>query len=410
MQKKTPPLTGEVYFCEHEYEKALPLLEKEVKKGLKPSMYQLAYMYQNGLGVKQDYEKAAKLYQLAASDYEYTLNKQNPKTKEDLPLNKRLRAQIDPSTNKDGDAFAFSKLDTNTPETKQLLSTFLSDGFFGLKPYNTNFILPIAYASEPYRRISSTKHYNNYTPQELEEIGTYDNQTEVEFQFSFRKPLTFNLFGMHESINLAFTQKVWWQLYSQSAPFRETNYLPEVFIVFPTSESFDEDSGLKGLKFGYLHESNGQEGYRSRSWNRLYVSGMWQWDNLFMSTRLWYRMNEQEKYSGYYDGKVDPDSGEYEPNDEGDDNPDIVDYLGFGDLGINYLYGKHQFGSLMRYSFGLGGKHVGAIDFNWSYPFLNSENTFWYVKIFNGYGESLIDYNRYVNKMAFGFSFSRALF
>jgi phospholipase A1 len=401
---------GEIYFSEHNYEKALPLLQEEADNGLKSAMYQLAYMYQNGLGVKQNYKKAAQLYQQAAADYEYVLNKPSPKLQEKLSFSERLSKQIDPATNKDGDAFAFSKLDTKTSETKHLLSKFLNDGFFGLKPYNTNYLIPVSYASDRYRRISSNTHYNNYTPEQLKEYAQYQEKTEVEFQFSLRKPLTFNLFGFNESINAAYTQKVWWQLYSDSAPFRETNYLPEIFVVVPTSKSFDERSGLKALKFGFLHESNGQEGYRSRSWNRLYLSGMWQWNNLFMATRLWYRLSEDEKYEGYYEGKVNPDTGEYEPNDDGDDNPDIQDYLGFGDIKISYLLGQHQFAALLRYNFGAGGEQRGAIDFNWSYPFLNSENTFWYVKFFTGYGESLIDYDQYVNKASFGFSFSRALF
>ncbi len=322
----------------------------------------------------------------------------------------RLSSQIHPETNKHGDAFALNKLDTDTPETKALLSTFLNNGFFGLKPYNTNFLLPVAKATKKYRHISSSTHYSNYTPEQMDKYGHYERETEVQFQFSLRKPLTFNLFGLNESINAAYTQKVWWQLYSDSAPFRETNYSPELFVIVPTSQSVDDTSGLKALKFGFMHESNGQEGYRSRSWNRLYLTGMWQWDNLFLASRVWYRMSEDEKYDGYYTGAVNPETGEYEPNDSGDDNPDILDYMGYGDIKFSYLYGKHQFGTLFRYNFGSGGEHRGAIDFNWSYPFLNSENTFWYVNLFSGYGESLIDYDQSVTKAAFGLSFSRALF
>ena len=56
-------VSSEKYFNEKQYEKALPLLENEAIKGIKPSLYRLAYMYQNGLGVKVDYQKAAFWFQ-----------------------------------------------------------------------------------------------------------------------------------------------------------------------------------------------------------------------------------------------------------------------------------------------------------------------------------------------------------
>ncbi len=331
-------------------------------------------------------------------------------TNEKSSFLERLGSQIDPDTNKKGNAFAFSKFDTDTRETKELFDTYLDGGFFGLVPYNTNYILPVSYSTHKYKRISSSTHYSNYSPQMLEKYGEYDKNTEVEFQISFRKPLTYNLFGFNESISVAYTQKVWWQIYTDSSPFRETNYSPEIFIIVPTIQKLDDMLGLKAIKGGYLHESNGQEGYRSRSWNRLYIDGMWQWENLFLSTRAWYKFKETEKYTGYYEGGANPETGLVEPNYEGDDNPDIEDYLGFGDIRLNYLYQKHQLGALVRYNFAKGGTNRGAIDLNWSYPFLNSENTFWYLKLFNGYGASLIDYDECVTKAAVGFSFSRALF
>lgn len=402
-------LSGEKYFNEKEYLKALPLLEDEAEKGSKPAMYRLAYMYQNGLGVEVDYKKAAHWFQQAASHYSYTLTMDSEEEKGKKSFSERLSDQMDPATTKEGVAYALQKVDTDTPETKSLMNSLLDGDFFGLQPYETNFVLPVAYATHKYRRVLSSTHHNNYT-EEQKKHAEYSQNTEVEFQFSLQKPLTYDLFGWNEYINVAYTQRVWWQLYSASAPFRETNYLPEIFMRLPTSESIDQASGLKAVKLGFLHESNGQEGYGSRSWNRLYITGMWQCDNLFLATRVWYRVPEEKKYDGYYSGGVNPETGEVEPNAAGDDNPDIENYLGYGDIKMNYLHKKNEFGALLRYNFGSGGKNRGAVDLHWSYPFFNSENTFWYVKFFSGYGESLIDYDRSVTKTAFGFSFSRGLF
>lgn len=102
------------------------------------------------------------------------------------------------------------------------------------------------------------------------------------------------------------------------------------------------------------------------------------------------------------------DSTIIEQASDGDDNPDIEDYLGSGDIKISYLYGRSQLGLLLRNNLKLS-DNKGAVEFSFSYPFFNSPNTFWYTKAFTGYGESLIDYNVNVTKVSFGFSFSRGL-
>ncbi|MEA1956406.1 MAG: phospholipase A [Campylobacterota bacterium] len=366
------------YFNQKEYNKAFPIVKEEAENGSKASMYRLGYMYMNGLGVKKDIQKASQWFQKSASQYHYTLDIKPKEDIEKLSFIQRVSNQIDPVTNKRKSEYTFKKMDVNTTETKELISSLENTGFYGLQPYKANYILPFS---------CSTNKYDNG-----------DLQTEVEFQLSFKKPITYNLFGFNEHFILAYTQKVWWQMYSDSAPFRETNYLPEVYISVPTTKSIDEKFGLKFMKYSFLHESNGRAGYSSRSWNRLYASANWQWDNLFLSTRTWYRIPENKK-------AINND-----PNAKGDDNPDIYKYLGYGDVKINYFFNKHEVGSMFRYNFGMGGKHRGAIDLHWTYPFFGSKNTFLYLRFFNGYGESLIDYDKSVTKSSIGFSLSREVF
>jgi len=387
-------LLSEKYFNEQLYKKAKPLLEIEAKKGSKASMYRLGFMYKNGLGVEQSDKKASYWFEKSASEYKFTLHMKSEAEVIKKPFTQRLRDQISPSTNKEGAEYALLKMDTDTPETKELISSQIKGDFFGLKPYRTNFLLPFSYSNKKYERVNDS---NLNTPKSY-----YDSNSEIEFQISLKKPLTYNLFGLNEYITAAYTQKVWWQLYSDSGPFRETNYLPELFITIPSSQEIDDKYSLKSIKTGFIHESNGQEGYKSRSWNRLYLSGQFQFNNLFISPRIWYRISEDKKNDDFYN--------ETSPNAKGDDNPNIYEYLGYGDLRLHYLFGKNELGSILRYNFGAGGKNRGSINLHWSYPFFNSKNTFWYVKFFNGYGESLIDYDKSVTKTAFGFSFSRSLF
>ena len=81
---------------------------------------------------------------------------------------------------------------------------------------------------------------------------------------------------------------------------------------------------------------------------------------------------------------------------EDDDNPDIVDYLGHGELFLGYDRGSHRYGLMLRNPF-----EYPTVQLDWSY--LLTDNVRLYVQYFNGYGESLIDYNRRANRIGVGF-------
>ena len=130
--------------------------------------------------------------------------------------------------------------------------------------------------------------------------------------------------GLNDYLSVAYTQQVWWQAYDDSAPFREINYTPEIFFTIPSPYDVDAKKHLKAVQFGYRYQSNGQEGYRSRSWNRLFIASLWQWDNLFLKAQAWYRIPEDRKDESFCDG-TNPDAS-------GGDNPNIENYLGYGDM------------------------------------------------------------------------------
>lgn len=247
-------------------------------------------------------------------------------------------------------------------ETEQTVQQILASAF-NLYPYEENFLFPISYDTKK---------------------RTDRKQTEVKFQISVKKPIFHNLFKMNETINFGYTQTSWWQFYEDSAPFRETNYKPEVFVEIPYGKK--DKTALKGFKLGLLHESNGQSEPKSRSWNRIYLTSYFQAGNLFIAPRVWYRLPEKE-------------------ND--DDNPDIQKYLGYGDLTLAYPYKKHTFKLLLRNNLRSSGNNKGYAQFDWTFPFFNSRNTFGYMQLSSGYGDSLIDYNEEINRISFGVSLSR---
>ena len=202
---------------------------------------------------------------------------------------------------------------------------------FNLYPHHENFFLPFSYDTK-------------------KRAGR--NQTEAKFQLSVKKPIFNNLFGLNESINFGYTHTSWWQIYEDSAPFRETNYKPEIFVTFPYGKK--EKTSLKGFTFGLLHESNGQGKPESRSWNRLYAEAYFQAGNLFIVPKAWYRLPEKRSE---------------------DDNPDLEDYMGYGDLTLLYPYKKHTFKLLLRNNLRSSGDNKGYAQFDWTFPFFNSKNT-----------------------------------
>ncbi len=224
-------------------------------------------------------------------------------------------------------------------------------------------------------------------------FGTYDKQTyddkrshfETAFQISAKKPITYNLFGLEEIINIAYTQKSFWQTSRESSPFRETNYAPEIFVEFP----YEHSSHFKGYRVSLIHESNGRKEEFSRSWNRIYLEGAFWFSNFFLMPKVWYRIPERKK---------------------DDDNPDITKYYGYGDLRFIYPYKNQIFDITLRDNLKFNSSNKASIEFNWTFPiptFKNLSKTYGFFQFFSGYGNSLIDYDKKTDKIGLGIAISR---
>jgi len=253
--------------------------------------------------------------------------------------------------------------DYKNSETKENVKQIFSRDF-SLYPYETNYLLP---ATLDFDKKSDRKEF------------------ETKFQISIMKPFLKNIFNQDEIYFFAYTQTSWWQTMADSAPFRENNYQPEIFVLFPM-EKYHKN--LDAIIFAINHQSNGRDKQYSRSWNRIYTRILFHYEEFIFNLRVWYRIPEKKK--------------KYPTDPDGDDNPDIEDYLGYGDLKIIYPYKDNLLTTLIRYN-----PHTqkGAIEIDYSKP-INKE-IFLYLQYFDGYGESLIDYNKYTQKIGIGFSYSR---
>jgi len=250
---------------------------------------------------------------------------------------------------------------------------------FLLTPHRRNYLLPVSYQSSRNQRLYAEAQ----SP-----LADLQN-TEVEFQLSVKILLREGIFGDNGHLYAAYTNHSLWQAYNQSIsrPFRETNHQPELIL------SFVNDWEILGFRnvlneFILNHHSNGQGGILSRSWNRIMFNTVFERGPVAFSLMPWYRIPEDEK-----SGPMDP---------TGDDNPDIDKFLGNFELTLAYQR-KDQLISLMLRN-NLRPDNKGAVELSWSFPV--SRTLRGYVKYFNGYGHSLIDYNFHTNAIGIGFTFT----
>lgn len=224
--------------------------------------------------------------------------------------------------------------------------------------------------------------YNNHHNDQYEEL----NATELKFQISFKVNLTEDVLG--GALVFGYTQQSYWQAFNTaiSSAFRETNYEPEIMWVFIRPRQID-NLVTRQIVVGFSHQSNGRSQPQSRSWNRLYMNFIAEYDDFYFSFKPWYRIPESDKA--------------YPTDPLGDDNPDIDRYLGTFELTATWArHDKQRIGLMLRNNFNFSDNR-GAVQIDWSYP-INSRLK-GYVQYFNGYGESLIDYNYSVNRLSIGF-------
>lgn len=269
---------------------------------------------------------------------------------------------------------------------------------FVLWPYRPCFFLPLAYNSSP----------NDSTQLDVDPKAK-SLYNEVKFQLSFKFKIWRDIVRIEEikkiierstgirgiDVWITYTQQSFWQLYNSafSAPFRDTNYEPELLINFDMQRKIP---GLMGTKLqfinvGFNHQSNGRAEPLSRSWNRIVANvgiensfGLENNDNFNLLLKTWYRVPEDAAH---------------------DDNPDLTDYMGYGEL-WGMLYWKNQrFAVMLRNN--LRSENKGAVQLDWSMPLSTIHESLakkisLYVQYFNGYGESLLDYNTSINRISAG--------
>lgn len=195
-----------------------------------------------------------------------------------------------------------------------------------------------------------------------------NESADVTFQISVRQRLTKSILPFKTFAYLTYTQKSFWDLYAESSPFRDTNYNPGLGL----GKYIFHQQKVVGAAFAQLkHESNGRDGLDSRSWN-------------YLSLSMKYFFNARFNLAGEV----------WIPYVDGDNNKDLLDYRGLGYISLNYISNKQKWWLSADFN-----PRKGFIKMNTTmtaaFRVSKNSNQYLFARFFQGYGESLMDYNKY---------------
>ncbi|MBU2279484.1 MAG: phospholipase A [Gammaproteobacteria bacterium] len=241
---------------------------------------------------------------------------------------------------------------------------------FVFRTYLPSFFLPVHYTSNINRQPTAPgkplgPDNDNY------------RKLEAKLQISLRTKLATGVVLPGADLWFAFTQRSMWQLWNStdSAPFRSTDYQPELIYVVPVPKSLGELGDgwrVRMLQFGIAHQSNGQSDPLSRSWNKIYGGLALDKGNFGLNWRYHQRIPESLA---------------------DDDNRDLIDYIGSHELTATWLPGSAT--AMLIWRNDLSNLSQGSFQLDMTYPVDSAkmDGLRWHLQLFSGYGETLLDYN-----------------
>jgi phospholipase A1 len=248
------------------------------------------------------------------------------------------------------------------------------DDLYTLRPYRMMYFLP----GRMTNAVNQTPFRGRFQSDNGESVPL--EHLEAKFQISGKMKIADDLLWDDAALWLAYTQESHWQLYNHaiSAPFRETDYEPDAFLIFPTHYDLLGFNG-RFVGLGIVHQSNGDSDPLSRSWNRVYAEVGLERGNFSLLIKPWWRIPE-------------PSSS--------DDNPNITDFIGRGEIQGIYRFDHSLISLTLRNNF--RAQNRGSLQLDYVFPIYKKLNA--YLQVFSGYGESLIDYNFRQNTIGVGIS------
>lgn len=206
----------------------------------------------------------------------------------------------------------------------------------------------------------------------------------VKFQISISQRLTRSTLPWNTYLYLFYTQKVFWNVLEKSLPMTDLNFNPGIGLAKPL---FVKNRFIGQVIFALEHESNGRDGDASRSWNKISVGANIMIDpNLVVHGKAWI------------------------PIVDGGNNRDILDYSGIYQVGLQAFSLNRRFGGsvvlVKRRGWRLN--YNTTIEFFWRMR--KNDNQYLFVQYYNGYGEGLLEYNKFHSMIRAGIVIKPRLF
>ncbi|MFC1829335.1 phospholipase A [Thermodesulfobacteriota bacterium] len=222
-------------------------------------------------------------------------------------------------------------------------------------------------------------------------VGTDPTQSKFQLSFKYRlfnpKGAPAEKYSWLNGVHFGYTQTSFWDLKSESAPFKDTSYKPELFFLSPDIDR--RPSWMKGffVQTGFQHESNGRGGDFSRSTNFLYAKPIF----------IFY---DKKRRLGL---QVAPKIWAYIHNDE-ETNPDLDDYRGYFELDTKLgMPDNFMLGSYFRWA-----DEGASIQLDLTYPVhrfpFSTFDFYLQAQYASALAESLLDYRKRTEAFRLGFA------
>ncbi len=227
------------------------------------------------------------------------------------------------------------------------------------------------------RRPFFTLYKDNYfvTGTELSQKPTRFN-SDVKFQVSFSQRLTKTVLPWNTYLYLFYSQKTMWNVFEESLPLHDINFNPGIGL----SKLIISKGRLIGkASFIIEHESNGRDGEASRSWNKVSLTGsVFILPDLMIHGKIWI------------------------PIIDGQNNKDILSYSGIFQGGIQYLSTNKRWVVDATFVKRRGWNLHFNTTVNVGFRLGKQANQFLMLHFYDGYGEDLLDYNKYHCRLRIG--------
>ncbi len=200
--------------------------------------------------------------------------------------------------------------------------------------------------------------------------------SDVKFQVSISQRLTKSVLPFHSYLFLMYSQKCMWNVFENSLPMRDLNFNPGIGL----SKLLISKNRLIGkITLLIEHESNGRDRLASRSWNKISFCG-----NIYLDPNLMVH------------GKV------WIPIIDGHNNDDILKYSGIYQTGIQAMSTNRRWVFSATFIKRQGWNFNGNTILELGFRIRKSDNQFLCLQYYNGYGENMLDYNKYHSRLRIG--------